>query len=191
LEALLAEESDSGLQALYGTHGFLCEVLRLRGDVPGALVHGRRAVALAEERGSAFSRVETAAFLGAAELADGNVAAATRLLSSALALARKWRTALWYEPRILAVLAEARLAAGEHSAARALLSEARESIGRGRGWRLSACDVGLAHVRLLASEPDLDRAAVARALEAVDALATEMAADAYRRMVDVERASND
>src|SRR5438552_3158742 len=191
LEALLAEESDSGLQALYGTHGFLCEVLRLRGDVPGALVHGRRAVALAEERGSAFSRVETAAFLGAAELADGNVAAATRLLSSALALARKWRTALWYEPRILAVLAEARLAAGAHSAARALLSEARESIGRGRGWRLSACDVGLAHVRLLASEPDLDRAAVARALEAVDALATEMAADAYRRMVDVERASND
>ena len=166
-------------------------MLRLRGDVPGALVHGRRAVALAEERGSAFSRVETAAFLGAAELADGNVAAATRLLSSALALARKWRTALWYEPRILAVLAEARLAAGEHSAARALLSEARESIGRGRGWRLSACDVGLAHVRLLASEPDLDRAAVARALEAVDALATEMAADAYRRMVDVERASND
>src|SRR5207249_9847210 len=84
LEALLAEESDSGLQALYGTHGFLCEVLRLRGDVPGALVHGRRAVALAEERGSAFSRVETAAFLGAAQLADGNVAAATRLLSSAL-----------------------------------------------------------------------------------------------------------
>ena len=191
MEALLAEESDSGFQALYGTHGFLCEVLRLRGDLPGALAHGRRAVALAEERGSAFSRVEAAAFLGSAELAAGDVTAATSALSTALALARKRRTALWYEPRILATLADARLAAGEHSAARALLSDARDSIGRGRGWRLSACDVGLAHVRLLASEPVLDRAAVARALEAVDALATEMGAEAYRRMVDVERASND
>ena len=27
-----------------GTHGFLCEVLRLRGDLVGALAHGRRAV---------------------------------------------------------------------------------------------------------------------------------------------------
>jgi len=191
LEALLAEESGSGLQALYGTHGFLCEVLRLRGDLPGALAHGRRAVALAEERGSAFSRVEAAAFLGSTELAAGDVTAATSALSTALALARTRRTALWYGPRILATLADARLAAGEHSAARALLSEARDSIGRGRGWRLSACDVGLAQVRLLASEPVLDRAAVARALEAVDALATEMGAEAYRRMVDVERASND
>ena len=191
LEALLAEESDSGLQTLYGTHGFLCEVLRLRGDLPGALAHGRRAVALAEERGSAFSRVEAAAFLGSTELAAGDVTAATSALSTALALARTRRTALWYEPRILATLADARLAAGEHSAARALLSEARDSIGRGRGWRLSACDVGLAHVRLLASEPVLDRAAVARALEAVDALATEMGAEAYRRMVDVARARND
>src|SRR5256884_9411083 len=58
LEALLAEESDRALQALYGTHAILCEVLRLRGDLPGALAHGRRAVELAEERGSVFSRVE-------------------------------------------------------------------------------------------------------------------------------------
>src|SRR5712675_3199902 len=31
LQALLAEESERTLQALYGTHAFLCEVLRLRG----------------------------------------------------------------------------------------------------------------------------------------------------------------
>ena len=88
LEALLAEEKERALQALYGTHGFLCEVLRLRGDLPGALAHGRRAVELAEERGSPFSRVEAAAFLGAAELADGDVAAATSALEPALGLAR-------------------------------------------------------------------------------------------------------
>jgi adenylate cyclase len=188
LEALLADEKEGGLEALYGTHGFLCEVLRLRGDLPGALAHGRRAVELAEERGSPFSRVEAAAFLGAAELAAGDVATATSALEAALGLARTRRTALWYEPRILATLSDARLAAGDRSGARALLAEARESVERGRGWRLSACDVELARVRLLASEPVPDRTAVESALESVDALAAELDADPYRRMAELERA---
>src|SRR5207245_9017193 len=128
LEALLAEEKDRALQALYGTHAFLCEVLRLRGDLRGALAHGRRAVELAEECGSVFSRVEAAAFLGAAELADGDLTAATSVLAGALALARNRRTALWYEPRLLATLADAKLAAGDRSGARTLLSEARELV---------------------------------------------------------------
>src|SRR5262249_6427214 len=66
LEALLADEAEKGLEALYGTHGFLCEVLRLRADPAGALAHGRRAVEVADARGSPFSRVEAAAFLGSA-----------------------------------------------------------------------------------------------------------------------------
>src|SRR5216117_3555331 len=136
LEALLADEKEGGLEALYGADGFLCEVLRLRGDLAGALAHGRRAVELAEESGSVFSQVEAAAFLGAAELADGDLTAATRVLARALALARNLRTALWYEPRILATLADAKLAAGDRSGAHALLSEARELVDRGRGWRL-------------------------------------------------------
>ena len=188
LEALRADEKEGGLEALYGTHGFLCEVLRLRGDLPGALAHGRRAVELAEARGSPFSRVEAAAFLGAAALAAGDVATATSALEAALGLARQRRTALWYEPRILATLAEARLAAGDRSGARALLAEAREPVERGRGWRLSACDVELARVRLLASEPAPDRIAVERALESLDALAAELGADPYRRMAALERA---
>ena len=188
LEALLADEKDEALHALYGTHGFLCEVLRLRGDLPGALAHGRRAVALAEERGSPFSRVEAAAFLGAAELAAGDVAAATRALDAALRLGRTRHTALWYEPRILATLADTRLAAGDRSGAHALLAEARATVERGRGWRLSACDVELAEIRLLASEPVPNRAALERALASVDALAAELGADPYRRMVELERA---
>src|SRR5438034_5957008 len=188
LEALLADEKDGGVEALYGTHGFLCEVLQLRGDLAGALAHGRRAVELAEGRGSPFSRVEAAAFLGTAELAAGDVAIATSALEAALGLARTRRAALWYEPRILATLADARLAAGDRSAARALLAEAPESVERGRGWRLSACDVALARVRLLASEPVPDRAALESALESVDALAAELDADHYRRMIDLERA---
>src|SRR5439155_1366080 len=188
LEALLADEKEGGLEALYGTHGFLCEVLRLGGDLGGALAHGRRAVELAEERGSPFSRVEAAAFLGAAQLAAGDVAAATSALEAALGLARTRRTALWYEPRILATLADARLAAGDRAGARALLAEARESVERGRGWRRSACDVELARVRLLASEPVPDRTAVESALDSVDALAAELGADPYRQMAKLERA---
>jgi hypothetical protein len=187
LEALLTEEKEEELEALYGTHGFLCEVLRLRGDLPGALAHGRRALELAEERGSPFSRVEAAAFFGAAGLAAGDVATATNALEAGLALARNRRTALWYEPRILAMLADARLATGDRDGARALLAEARERVERGRGWRLSACDVALARARLLASEPVPDRAAVASTLESVDALAAELGADLYRRMAELER----
>jgi len=188
LEALLAEQKEGGLEALYGTHGFLCEVLRLRGDLAGALAHGRRAAELAEERGSPFSRVEAAAFLGAAELTAGDVATATSTLETALALARARRAALWYEPRILATLADAKRAAGDRSGARALLVEARECVERGLGWRLSACDVELARVRLLASEPVPDRTAIESALESVEALATELGADPYRRMAELERA---
>jgi predicted ATPase/class 3 adenylate cyclase len=187
LEALLADEKEDGLDALYGTRGFLCEVLRLQGDLPGALAHGRRALELAEERGSPFSQVEAAAFLGAAELAAGDAAAAASVLERAIGLARKRRTALWYEPRILASLADARLAAGDRSGARALLAEAQEVVERGRGWRLSACDVELARVRLLASEPVSDRAAVQSALESLGALAAAMGAEPYRRMAELER----
>ncbi len=187
LRALLGEEREPALQALYGTHAFLCEVLRLRGDLPGALAHGRRAVELAQEHGSVFSRVEAAAFLGAAELAEGDPTAATRVLEQALALARNRRTALWYEPRILTTLADAKLAAGDRSTARALLSQARELVDRGRGWRLGAFDVALAWVRLLASEPAPDRAAIESALDSLDALDAELGSDLYRRIAALER----
>ncbi len=188
LQALLAEESERALHALYGTHAFLCEVLRLQGDLPGALTHGRRATELAEEHGSAFSRVEAAAFLGSAELAAGGLTTTTSVLERALALARTRRTALWYEPRILATLAEAKLAAGDPSRARALVAEARELVGRGRGWRLGAFDVALSWARLLASEPASDHTALERALESLDALAAELGSVAYRRSAASERA---
>ena len=188
LQALLAEESEAALQALYGTHAFLCEVLRLRGALPGALAHGRRALELAEEHGSVFSRVEAGAFLGAAELTDGDLTAATSVLERALALARARRTALWYEPRILATLADAKLAAGDRSGARALLSEARELVDRGRGWRLGAFDVALGWIRLVASEPGADRAAIERAFAALDSLTAELGSEAYRRVAALERA---
>jgi tetratricopeptide (TPR) repeat protein len=188
LRALLDEESEGGLQVLYGTHAFLCEVLRLRGDLPGALAHGRRAVELADERGSVFSRVEAAMFLGAAKLEDGDIAEAGNVLERALALARDRRTALWYAPRILATLGEASLAAGDRPAARALLSEARALTDRGRGWRLGAFDVALAWARFLASEPAPDRATIATALDSLDGIAAELGSDPYRRIAALERA---
>jgi adenylate cyclase len=188
LQTLLTEESEDELQVLYGTHAYLSEVLRLRGDLPRALTHGRRAVELADERGSVLSRVEAAAFLGAAKLEDGDVIAATSVLERARGLARSRRTALWYEPRILATLAEAKLAAGDRSGARALLAEARQLVEQGRGWRLGAFDVALAWVRLLASEPASDRAAIESALDSLDAVTAELGSDPYRRLAALERA---
>src|SRR5262249_51932489 len=137
---------------------------------------------------SVFSRVEAAAFLGAARLADGDVVEATGVLERALALARDRRTALWYEPRILATLADAKVAAGDRARAHALLTEARELVDRGRGWRLGAFDVALAWVRFLASEHAPDRGALERALESLAARAAELGSDPCRRIALLERA---
>jgi class 3 adenylate cyclase len=188
LEGLLADEEEGRLEVLYGTRGFLCEVLRLEGDLAAAVAHGRRAVDLAAERGSPLSRVEAAAFFGTAALAAGDVTSAARELEAALDLARSRHTALWYEPRILATLADARLAAGDRSGAGALLAEASQAVDQRRGWRLSACDVALTRVRVLAAAPAPDRAAIANALVAADALAAGFGAEPYRRRVALERA---
>jgi hypothetical protein len=91
-------------------------------------------------------------------------------------------------PRVLATLAGAKLAAGDRSAARALLSEARELVHRGRGWRLGAFDVALAWLRLVASEPTSDRTAVESALDSLDALIAELGSLPYRRIATLERA---
>ena len=188
LHALLADETETALHTLYGTHAFLCELLRLRGDLPGALAYGQRALELAEESGSVFSRVEAAAFLGTAELASGDDVAATRVLERALELARHRRSALWYEPRILATLADATRAAGDRSRAGALVREARQLVDRGRGWRLGAFDVALVSVRLLASDAASDRAALENTLDSLDALAAEFGSVPYRRVAELERA---
>jgi hypothetical protein len=103
-------------------------------------------------------------------------------------LARNRRTALWYETRILATLADAKRAAGDRSGARPLLSEAREIVDRGRGWRLGAFDVALVWVHLLASEPESDRTAIEHALESLDTLTVELGSDPYRRIAALERA---
>ena len=188
LEQLAADERDRGLTALYGTEGWLSDVLRLQGDVSGALAHGRRAAELADERGSPFSRVEAAMLLGAAELAAGGALDAIPALESALTLARSRRTALWYEPRLLAALAEARSATGDREAAQTLLSEARERIVERRGWRLAACDVALADVRILAAEPAPDRRAIEHAIESLETVASELHAGAYLQIAERERA---
>src|SRR5262249_48942423 len=108
-------------------------------------------------------------------------------LERALALARHRRTALWYEPRILAALADAKLAAGDRAGARALLVEARELVDRGRGWRLSAFDVARGWVRLLAAEPSADRPAIESALESLDTITAELGSEPYRRIAALER----
>src|SRR5438046_876302 len=170
----------------------------LAGDVGQYLACAERATEFADGSDAVFE-FEMRSVLAHAQLAVGRLAparataeraltAATSVLERALALARNRRTALWYEPRILATLADAKLAAGDRSGARALLSEARELVDRGRGWRLGAFDVALAWVRLLASEPASDRAAIESALGSLDAVTAELGSDPYRRIAALERA---
>src|SRR5438128_1021437 len=133
LEALLGEESERALQALYGTHAILCEVLRLRGDLPGALAYGRRAVELAEAGGSVLSRVEAAAFLGAAALADGDLTAATSMLERARALLSEARELAdrgrgWRLGAFDVALAWVRLLASEPAWDRTAIESALESL---------------------------------------------------------------
>src|SRR5207253_3175567 len=150
---------------LLTSYGRLCG---LAGDVAQYLACAERAAELAEGSDDAALAFEMHTVLAHAQLAvgrldparaiagrslaeltAGDVATATGRLEAALALARARRAALWYEPRILATRADAKRAAGDRSGARALLVEARECVERGLGWRLSACDVELARVRLL------------------------------------------
>ena len=110
-----------------------------------------------------FSRVEAAVFLGAAELAAGDVARGhERARNRAGARAHEA-----HRPVVRAAHpgdARGRKAHRRRSPRGArLLDEARASVERGRGWRLGACDVELARVRLLASEPVPDPSAVASA----------------------------
>jgi hypothetical protein len=132
--------------------------------------------------------VEAAAFLGTAELAAGDRAAATSTLERALTLARNRRTALWYEPRILATLADAKRTAGDRPGAGALLAEARALVDGRRGWRLGAFEVALASLRLVASEPASERTQIERALTSLDAVTAELDSDPYRRIAALERA---
>src|SRR5256885_608872 len=202
----------AGHAFLLTSYGRLCG---LAGDVGQYLACAERATEFAEGSDAVFE-FEMRSVLAHAQLAVGRLAparaTAERALTEvaqvaglreavgrstapglcrvwwALASARNRRTALWYEPRILATLADAKRAAGDRSGARALLSEARELVDRGRGWRLGAFDVALAWVRLLASEPASDRTTIESALESLDALTAELGSDPYRRIAALERA---
>ena len=162
-------------------------MLRLRGDLPPPSPTAAVPPSWRKSAAVLFSRVEAAAFLGAAELAAGDLAAATSALEPRSGSRGSAHRAVVRasHPRD----ARGREAGRRRSrGARALLSEARELVDRGRGWRLGAFDVALAWVRLLASEPTSDRTAIESALESLDALTAELGSDPYRRIAALERA---
>jgi hypothetical protein len=156
--------------------------------IPVPIAHGHRADELAEERGGASL---SGGGRGVSRRCGAHGRRPHRAHECAQAGARarsKRRTALWYEARILATLADARLAAGDRSGARALFAEAPELVDQGRGWRVGAFHVALAWVRLLALEPAPDRTGIESALESLDALRAELDADPYQRIAALERA---
>src|SRR5262249_54582530 len=92
---------------------FCCDLACLEGDAQAALPHARRALEIAEKTGGAFSRVLAYPALGEVQILRGEPTAAVDALERALAIGQDRHTARQDEALILALLAEARLAAGD------------------------------------------------------------------------------
>ncbi len=157
-----------------------------RGDPAAALQPAREALEIAEKLGSAISLVYGLGALGFASLLNGAHGEAARLIDRALETARERHAGAEMEARLLAHLAEARLAAGETLAAREAAERAVD-VARRRRARAFECQAELVLARTLqasgAPEPEV-RAALARA----SALAAETGAQLFVPFVHLERA---
>lgn len=136
--------------------GWQVELAGASGAMDGAIDEGRRALEVAERRGSPFSRVVALAYLGRAHALRGEGPAAVAALERSLALARTRRTGLEAEAAVLADLAEACRTTGDVERALRLANEAVE-VARRRGQRIDECAGNRALARAL-----LDRSGAAR-----------------------------
>jgi class 3 adenylate cyclase/tetratricopeptide (TPR) repeat protein len=184
---LAREQGDEEL--VIWTH--LAEVLLAEryGDAPGALAHARQAVELAERIGTPYPRAQAYCALGAAHLLAGDWNGAAAAIEPGLSITRARRIGLQFEALMLAMLARARSAQGDHALARATADEGVAAVRR-HGTKLWACTAQLALAEvLLAGEGAAAREAIAAALDETDALVVEMGAESHRPFIHVERAA--
>jgi tetratricopeptide (TPR) repeat protein len=146
----------------------------------------REAIQMAEDTGNAASLVLSLEWLALNHLTAGSAGAAVRACERALSVGREKRSGLFVEASVLAHLAQARLAAGEHSNAAALADEAVEVSGR-QGARVHKCSALLTRARVgrVGGRP---ADAVAADLDAGLALVAEVGALTYEPFMGEERA---
>jgi len=159
-----------------------CGVL---GDTMGAVSHAREAMR-AVEAGADGTRQSVLFFLGRAHLMQAEWDVATDVLRASLDLTRARRTGLGYEAFLLALLAEARLGAGDLAEAREPADEA-VAVARRRTTAIFEIPALLARARVLLAGAGASPA-VARDLDDATALVERTTARAYLPVVLVERA---
>lgn len=108
------------------------------GDVGLAERHAERAFSMAVKSGSSYLRVYAQACRGLSHIVSGQLDQAVNDLTDALGLARRQRTGLESEARILADLANAYRLQGEHASAQSAATEAIEIAGA-RQARIAEC----------------------------------------------------
>jgi tetratricopeptide (TPR) repeat protein len=143
----LAREYDE-VENLVWALGVLPLLAAIKGRANGTPEHARRAVEIAEETGSTFSRVSAYMSLGNAHLLTGEWSEAAAASERALDIARETRAGLLAEASVLANLARAYLGLGNHHRARAAADEA-VSVGRRRGTRSFERNAHLVRARVL------------------------------------------
>ena len=169
-------------------HGALVDLAGFTLQNDGAMQHARAGVAAAEQFGSPFFTALAARSLGRAYMLEERWPEAIASLEQALGLIRETRTAVELEGVVLALLAEAQLAAGDGERARALAEEGVR-IGEKRHTRLSETHarLALAHI-LLCTQGTRESAAVSEELGRVSALIEETGARSYLPFVYMARA---
>jgi adenylate cyclase len=156
---------------------------RTEAEYAAALAAAGEAARSVEAAGNNSGSVIALGGVAHAEIGLGRYADALEHLDRALDTARRHRTALFEEPRLLTDIARARLGLGQHDRARQAAAEAVD-VARRQGARVLECGALLARARVSRSESRSDDAAAD--LAAALALAREIGATAYEAEIEAE-----
>ena len=189
LDTAMQLARDQGdVEVLGYTHANRAWLARETGELESALAHAGQAVDIAERMGNAYARTQAYSCLALAHASREEWDQAVEAGEQSLAISRERRTGVQFEPWTLATLADAYLARGDGSRARAT---AEQAVAIARGSHIKIFEPialrSLARV-LRASEGAGARAEVKAALSRALALAKEMGARSEEPLVHVELA---
>jgi adenylate cyclase len=156
--ARLMQTEEAGSEPIiqYIPHFAAVELAWLRGDVVAAKWHASEVARYARQSAVPFVLVKSLICQGMSAFIGGDFPAAESVFRAALATARQGGAGLDYEARLLALLTETYVRAGEAERAVHTLTEATEAALR-RTDRFSECHAAVAGAMALASSGRTDR----------------------------------
>jgi class 3 adenylate cyclase/tetratricopeptide (TPR) repeat protein len=156
-------------------------------ELGDALICAQEGARIAEETGSAFSRVVAYSDLGSFHATFGNWAEAERVVSGVLTLSRERRVGLEFESENLATLSLAALGQGNAARARSLAEEAIV-LAKERGQTVLVRQYVALALALCAEHGQRARVAVEEALQAATAAVVETGARGLEPLIPEARA---